>query len=96
MASEKVLDELCNDTDCGVSGTHWHPFTVESMLAEPVGEYTITVRVRSRRKKRKDDCSLCGQLMLPAGVMKRPNEYDHASGCPKAPKRKRAARKGKR
>ncbi len=25
--------------------------------------------------------------MLPPGEAKRPNEYDHASGCPRAPKR---------
>lgn len=27
-------------------------------------------------------CDDCGQPMLPKGVKKRPNEYDHASGCP--------------
>jgi hypothetical protein len=27
-------------------------------------------------------CRDCGQPMLPAGVVKKPNEYDHASGCP--------------
>lgn len=27
-------------------------------------------------------CHLCGQPMLPEGVRKRPNEYDHAQGCP--------------
>lgn len=29
-----------------------------------------------------DDCADCGQPMLPLGETKRPNEYDHASGCP--------------
>lgn len=36
-------------------------------------------------------CKDCGQLMLPKGVQKRPNEYDHASGCPNDPKRKAKA-----
>lgn len=27
-------------------------------------------------------CSECGQPMLPKGVKKLPNEYDHAQGCP--------------
>jgi hypothetical protein len=27
-------------------------------------------------------CESCGQPMLPPGEMKRPNEYDHAQGCP--------------
>jgi hypothetical protein len=30
------------------------------------------------------DCIRCGQPMLPAGEVKRPSEYDHASGCPLA------------
>lgn len=29
-------------------------------------------------------CSACGAPTLPKGVKKRPNEYDHASGCPYA------------
>lgn len=29
-----------------------------------------------------DLCTDCGQPMLPPGETKRPNEYDHASGCP--------------
>lgn len=28
-------------------------------------------------------CPDCDQPMLPAGQLKRPNEYDHASGCPR-------------
>ena len=31
-------------------------------------------------------CDECGQPMLPPGVTKRPNEYDHARGCPRAAK----------
>lgn len=27
-------------------------------------------------------CKSCKQPMLPKGVIKRPNEYDHAGGCP--------------
>ena len=29
------------------------------------------------------NCPDCGQPMLPPGKAKRPNEYDHASGCPR-------------
>lgn len=33
-------------------------------------------------------CEHCGQPMLPPGIKKLPNEYDHAQGCParKAPR----------
>ena len=31
-------------------------------------------------------CPDCGQPMLPKGTKKKPNEYDHASGCPRAAK----------
>ena len=27
-------------------------------------------------------CKLCGQPMKPKGAKKKPNEYDHARGCP--------------
>lgn len=27
-------------------------------------------------------CKECGQPMLPKGKVKKPNHYDHASGCP--------------
>lgn len=29
-------------------------------------------------------CRFCGQPMKPKNVKKRPNEYDHAQGCPYA------------
>jgi hypothetical protein len=46
-----VVEELCQDSDCRARGdTHWHPFTVEFLLAEGEGEYTITVRVRKSRR----------------------------------------------
>jgi len=32
-------------------------------------------------------CSHCGQPMLPDGIKKLPNEYDHAAGCPLAKER---------
>jgi hypothetical protein len=38
------------------------------------------------------DCKECGQPMLPPGVKKLPNEYDHASGCPLAPEHVSEAR----
>lgn len=31
------------------------------------------------------NCADCGQPTLPPGEKKRPNEYDHASGCPSGP-----------
>lgn len=31
-------------------------------------------------------CKFCGQPMKPKNVRKRPNEYDHAQGCPYARK----------
>lgn len=30
-----------------------------------------------------EKCPDCGQPMLPKGETKRPNKYDHASGCPR-------------
>jgi hypothetical protein len=38
-------------------------------------------------------CLHCGQPMRPPGVPKRPNEYDHAQGCPYGRKRQKGARK---
>ena len=32
-------------------------------------------------------CRECGQPMLPKGHKKKPGEFDHASGCPRADKR---------
>jgi len=31
-------------------------------------------------------CKDCGQPMLPKGAKKQPDMYDHAQGCPNAPK----------
>lgn len=36
-------------------------------------------------KKRTEVCDQCGQPMLPPGIEKKTNEYDHASGCPRWP-----------
>jgi hypothetical protein len=33
-------------------------------------------------------CKYCGQPMKPKGVRKRPDEYDHARGCPADKKRR--------
>lgn len=41
---------------------------------------------RSRTPKVPPFCKECGQPLLPKGVKKLPNEYDHASGCPVATK----------
>lgn len=38
-------------------------------------------------------CKECGQPMLPKGAVKKPNEYDHAQGCPNDPKRRQGAGK---
>lgn len=34
--------------------------------------------------RRRGVCPDCDQPMLPGGQVKRPNEYDHARGCPSA------------
>ena len=34
-------------------------------------------------------CKHCGQPMKPKGVKKKPDEFDHATGCPYSPKKKR-------
>ena len=36
-------------------------------------------------------CPECDQPMLPAGEVKRPNEYDHARGCPRTAQAPRPA-----
>ena len=38
-------------------------------------------------------CEECGQPMKPKGVRKKPNEFDHASGCSLAPKKRAKAQK---
>ena len=49
-----VLEELCNDGACSRGeDTHWHPFDVESLLSDGVGEYSIVVRVRAIRKRKR-------------------------------------------
>lgn len=40
---------------------------------------------RSASEEREELCPDCDQPMLPAGQVKRRNEYDHASGCPRGP-----------
>lgn len=39
-------------------------------------------RKGGRPRKHTPDCAQCGQPMLPVGVKKEINQYDHASGCP--------------
>jgi|GEM_PF-5396628 hypothetical protein len=47
-AGRRVVEELCNDSDCKRKpDTHWHPLSLESLLREEDGEYTLTVRVRT-------------------------------------------------
>lgn len=49
-ATTHVVEELCMDPDCpGEPETHWHPFSVEEFRSQPVGEYTVTLRVRAER-----------------------------------------------
>lgn len=43
----KSVEELCTDDDCKRRGSHWHPLSIESLLSEEDGEYTLTVRVRT-------------------------------------------------
>ena len=47
----KIVEELCQDSDCKRRGPHWHPLSVESLVAEPVGQYSLTVRVRETKRK---------------------------------------------
>lgn len=42
-----------------------------------------------------EPCDACGQPMLPPRARKRPNEYDHASGCPLAPEKPKRRRRGR-
>lgn len=39
-------------------------------------------RKGGRPRKHTPDCAQCGQPMLPEGMKKEINQYDHASGCP--------------
>ncbi len=42
----------------------------------------IQAQVHRQMLKKETLCLHCGQPMLPPGEVKRPNEYDHARGCP--------------
>lgn len=63
------------------------------MAAEPQHgqERRRTLKLLPQLKFKSGKCPECDQPMLPKGVQKRPNEYDHASGCPNDPKRKAKA-----
>jgi hypothetical protein len=48
----KIIEELCLNVNCRESWhTHWHPLSVASLAKEKLGQYTITIRVRSVRMK---------------------------------------------
>jgi hypothetical protein len=49
----KILEEFCVDPACKRLGCHWHPLTLDSLLSEDDGEYTLTVRVRTLRSRRR-------------------------------------------
>lgn len=50
MATMHVVEELCMDPDChNEPETHWHPFSLDEFRGQPVGEYTVTLRVRAER-----------------------------------------------
>lgn len=55
---------------------------VERMHAELEAFHRLATTTKVPRAMK---CPGCDQPMLPAGEVKRPNEYDHASGCPRAP-----------
>ena len=45
---KRVVEELCDDAACQRKpDTHWHPLSLESLLALKDGEYSLTVRVRT-------------------------------------------------
>lgn len=55
---------------------------IESSGSEPASKETGPfVVVQNPRPN--EACTDCGQPMLPPGEVKRPNEYDHARGCPR-------------
>jgi hypothetical protein len=49
--AKKVVEEMCASDSCPRQDQHWHPLSVADLVKEPVGEYTITVRVRSIKPK---------------------------------------------
>ena len=51
---QRVVEELCQQEECERDGTHWHPLSIESLLGEEDGEYSLTVRVRTIKRKRKN------------------------------------------
>jgi hypothetical protein len=49
----RVVEELCDDDACQLKpDTHWHPLSLESLLALKDGEYSLTVRVRTLGKRK--------------------------------------------
>ena len=49
----RIVEELCQDSDCHFrADSHWHPLSLESLMAEGPGEYTLTVRVRNVKTTR--------------------------------------------
>ena len=64
----------CGKLICGWCLNHVHAYVRE----EP-----------SRTEPRYKLCRFCGQPMKPKGVKKKPDEYDHAQGCPYSRRRVR-------
>ena len=48
----RVVEYLCTNPDCKLK-SQWHPFETETMALEEPGEYTITVRVRTVKEKKR-------------------------------------------
>lgn len=49
----RIVEELCNDSACPREGAHWHRISVNALLREACGEYTLTIRVRMARPDEK-------------------------------------------
>lgn len=58
---------------CYIGGCGCLEYTSTSETPQSFGEQDVGERL----------CPDCGQPMLPPGAIKKPNEYDHASGCPR-------------
>jgi hypothetical protein len=48
----KVIDYLCMNPDCKLK-SQWHPFDASTFALEEPGEYSVTLRVRDVRRRRK-------------------------------------------
>jgi len=48
----RVVEYLCTNPDCKLK-SQWHPFETKTMALEEPGEYTVTLRVRTVKEKKR-------------------------------------------